>query len=32
VWCSQVESPAELETVVEREGFEVLDDAELYAL
>ena len=32
VWCSQVESPAEMETVVEREGFEVLGDDELYAL
>ncbi len=32
VWCVQAERPAELRQIVEREGFKVLEDAELYAL
>ena len=32
VWCSQVENLTEIQAIIEREGFEVLGDAELYAL
>ena len=32
VWCVQAENLAEIRAKVEAEGFEVLDDAELYSL
>ncbi len=32
VWCVQAENLAEIRAKVEAEGFDVLDDAELYAL
>ena len=32
VWCSQVENLTGIKAIIEREGFEVLGDAELYAL